>query len=391
MLKFVRTMLSLLLIICMLPGCERQLPVEDQLVTQKGNTTSATISANPEKTPVQNKLLSVLYNEVPFVDETGKTIYIKDYVQQIYAVPEGYVFIDFDSDGSQEILVNVSTNYGIFLLFHLDDEQVYGYQITQRSMIDLKTDGTFMGSGGAAESAVLALKFSGNQYELTELAYHNDLPNSEEYRVNGMPVTQEDYQAVYNEFVNKPNAQWTTVDAATWQESADAVAEKYSAVYKHGENFVIYTDQEDNPTYYYVVKDKNGEVIDRGCHNWRGSFDLSYHNGLLVLDYGYGGNSFDKRYYDISGTRVSSFFPSPVAESDRLVAYFEWEDSKIKLVVRDIFDSTVFYKEINRDFSDAVFKQNYVGEFVENNTKLSLTYPVKNSIEAVTEIIPLNQ
>ena len=130
-------------------------------------------------------------------------------------------------------------------------------------------------------------------------------------------------------------------------------------------------------------------MIDRGCHNWRGSFDLSYQNGLLVLDYGFGGSSFNKRYYDIDGRRVSKFYPSPVAESDSLVAYFIWEENQIKLIVQDIFNSTVFYKEISQDFSDFVLKQNYTGEFIENNTKLRLTYPVNNRTELITEEIPL--
>lgn len=392
--KYIRIALCVLLILCILSGCKSQTIVEDHLATQKGNGNSATIPTKTENTSEQSKLLSVLYNEVPFVDETGQTVYVKDYniagvEQQICAVAESYVFLDFDNDGRMEMLANVSSNYGIFLMLHMDKEQVYGYKFTQRSMINLKTDGTFMGSGGAAESAIFSLKFTGNQYETTELAYHNDLAEPKEYRVNGIPATQEDYQSFYNEYVNKPDVQWTTVETASWQKSADSVAEKYCVAYKTGENFVIYTDQGEIPSYYYIIKDKNGAVIDRGCHNWRGSFDLAYHNGLLVLDYGYGGSSFDKRYYDISGSRVSQFFPSPVAESNSLVAYFEWEDNEIKLIVRDIFDSTIFYEKITRDFSDFVFKQNYTGDFIENNTKLRLTYPVNNRTEPVTEEIPL--
>lgn len=391
--KFMRTMLCVLLILCILSGCKSEIPLEDYLASQKGNESSATIPAKVENTPEQNKLLSVLYNEVPFVDETGKTVYVKDYniagvAQQNYAVPESYAFIDFDNDGSIEMLANVSTDYGFFLVLHMDDEQVYGYKFTLRSMRNPKTDGTFEGSGGAAESAIFTLKFSGNQYEMTELAYHNDLPEIKEYRINGVSATQEDYQTFYNDYVNKPDVQWKTVEAASWQESADNVTEKYSVVYKAGENFVIYTNQE-ALSYYYIIKDKNGAVIDRGCHDSRGSFDLAHHNGLLILDYGYGGSSFDKRYYDISGSRVSQFFPSPVAESNRLVAYFVWEDNQIKLIVRDIFDATVFSKAITRDFSDFVFKQNYAGDFIENNTKLRLTYPINNSAEPVTEEIPL--
>ena len=391
--KSMRTMLCVLFVLCLLCGCKSQDHHAAQNMPTQGKGDSSTAPTKTERTPEQEKLLSVLYNEVPLVDETGKTVYVKDYhianvIQPIYAVSESYAFLDFDNDGSVEMLANVSSNHGFFLVLHMDDAQVYGYLFSQRSMMEPKTDGTFEGSGGAAESAIFTLKFSGTQYEITELAYHNDLPESKEYRINGASVTEEDYQSFYNQYENKPNVQWIKVETTAWQKSADSVAEKYNVAYKTGENFAIYTDQ-DEKNYYYIVKDKNGVVIDQGCHNGRGSFDLSNQNGLLVLNYGFGGSSFDKRYYDISGSRVSQFFSSPVAESNSLVAYFVWEDDQIKLIVRDIFDTSIFYKEIIRDFSDFVLKQNYTGEFIENNTKLRLTYPVNNCTELITEEIPL--
>ncbi len=160
--------------------------------------------------------------------------------------------------------------------------------------------------------------------------------------------------------------------------------------YKSAENYEIYTD--DGQTgFYYVVKDKNGTRLDLGYHDSRGSFDLVYENGLLVLDYGYGGNAWDERYYDISASRVSRFFPSPEAVSDKLVAYFVSESNgQIKLIVQDIFDSSAYYKEIVRDFSGDVFKVHFSGEFFDNNAKLKITYPVKDKEGSVTEEILLD-
>ena len=161
-------------------------------------------------------------------------------------------------------------------------------------------------------------------------------------------------------------------------------------LYKSGDNYEIYTD-EGVTGFYYIVKDGHGELLDQGYHNWKGSFDLEYQNGLLVLDYGYGGNAWDERYYDISGGRVSRVFPSPEAVSDKLVAYFVSEsDGQIKLIVQDIFDSSVYYKEIVRDFSGDVYKVHFSGEFLDNNTKLRITYPVKDKEETVTEDILLD-
>lgn len=396
--KFIRIILCVILAFCMLCGCKNQVSIEDttaQNTATQGSEDSETNPTNTENTPEQNKLLSVLYNEVPFVEESGRYVYMKDYslseVPPVYVVPDKYTFVDFDRDGTDELVAHLQPDFRGYLVFRLCGETVYGYEFGERSMMDMKADGTFTGSGGAGLHIHVSMQFQESGYALTELAYQDESAEYREYRINGKAATQEDYQAFYKAYSDKPDAQWTVVDNTAWQESADSVAKKYSVVYKSGDDFTIYTDQGEIPNYYYIVGDKNSEVIDRGYHNSHGSFDLTHQNGLLVLDYGYGGNSFDKRYYDIERGRISQYFSRPVADNDRLVAYFTQEDNQIKLIVRDIFDATAFYQEIVRDFSDFVIKQNYTGEFIENNTKLRVTYPVNNCAEPITEEISLSQ
>ena len=167
-------------------------------------------------------------------------------------------------------------------------------------------------------------------------------------------------------------------------------ASMFTVPYQSEEYYEIYTDAT-MTGFYYIVKDKNGTPFDQGFHNARGSFGLEYRNGMLVLDYGHGGNAWSERYYDISHGCTSDFFERPVASSDKLVAYFASDDdSQIVLVVQDIFDPSAYYTQVQRDFSDSVFKDNqYKGEFLENNTMLKITYPVINKEEVVTETIPL--
>jgi len=397
--KFVSIILSILLVFSMFSGCRNQSPGETNTTTQhtdtQGSEGSETNTTNVEYTPEQNKLLSVLYNEVVFVEESGRSVYMKDYslseVAPVYVVPDKYTFVDFDRDGIDELVAHLQPDYRGYLVFHLRGATVYGYEFGERSMIDLKADGTFTQSGGAGRNIHVSMHFKEAGYAKMELAYQNESAEYGEYRISGSAATQEDYQIFYKAYSNKPGAQWITVDTARWQKSVDSISEKYSVAIKTDENYTVYTDKNEIKNYYYIVKDKNGEVLDRGYHDSHGSFDIEYQNGLLALDYGYGGNSFDKRYYDIEGGRISQYLSRPVAESDRLVAYFTQEDDQFKLIVRDIFDATVFYQEIIRDFSNFVVKQNYTGEFIENNTKLRVTYPVNNRKEPVTEEIPLHQ
>ena len=109
---------------------------------------------------------------------------------------------------------------------------------------------------------------------------------------------------------------------------------------------------------------------------------------FLVLDYGVGGNTWHERYYDTAKGAVSRFFEKPVQNTDRLIAYFEVRDNPdIVLVVRDIFDTAQFYKEINRDFSSFVITDQAKCEFIDNNTRLKLTYWTNPNDEEITEII----
>ena len=54
-----------------------------------------------------------------------------------------------------------------------------------------------------------------------------------------------------------------------------------------------------------------------------------------------------------------------------------------------MFDPKIYYKEIRRDFSDFVIKKQCSAEFLENNSKLKITYWIKPNDDKVTEIIVL--
>ncbi len=160
-------------------------------------------------------------------------------------------------------------------------------------------------------------------------------------------------------------------------------------LYKKDKNYEILSNK-DLTVFEYTITDNNGYVMDFGYHNYRGSFDIAQENNFLILNYGFGGNSWYERYYDVSNGEVSRFFERPVQTSNNLVAYFTVkEDTTIVLVIQNIFDSNVFYKEIKRDFSDFVIKDKVKVEFLDNDTKLKISYWIKPDNEMITEIIDL--
>ena len=185
----------------------------------------------------------------------------------------------------------------------------------------------------------------------------------------------------------------TTTTAPSISTGADTSTDFFDTLkvaYKSGKNFEILTD-ENNFHFHYKVWDDKKKLLDEGYTDFH-SPDIYEKNGLLTLYRNYGSIFYAERYYDVANSRVSPFFSRPVAASDKLIAYFEDKGERgIALVIQDIFDSSVYYEEIQRDFSDLVLKDNgYKGKFLNNNTKLKITYPLRGKEDApITEEISL--
>lgn len=69
-------------------------------------------------------------------------------------IPEQYAFIDMDNDNIDELVIfDVKMTY--YLVLHYENEKVYGYNIGARSLIHLRTDGSFMTSSAAGINSIL--------------------------------------------------------------------------------------------------------------------------------------------------------------------------------------------------------------------------------------------
>lgn len=137
---------------------------------------------------------------------------------------------------------------------------------------------------------------------------------------------------------------------------------------EQGENYKIYTDSSQSG-YYYTVTDRHGNCIDFGYHNWRCGLDFSEKYGLLCMEYVVGGPSWLNRYYDIDRGFVSPFFEMSYAGPDNLIAYFNFDsdNNTVSLIVRDAFNADDFYKEIQGDFPDSVFREAVDLSFINSN------------------------
>lgn len=148
---------------------------------------------------IPDPLLKVLLNETTYIRQFDYESegYFKDTVLD-YPTAEtgsfGYAVCDLDGDGKEELILS-SMQYEIVLREF--EGKVYGYLFDFRSLLDLKTDGSFNFTSNAGMTYGTArLSFDGTKYVFTELTRREHVDNgSISYFVDDKKVTKEEFDA----------------------------------------------------------------------------------------------------------------------------------------------------------------------------------------------------
>ncbi|MBQ8259615.1 MAG: leucine-rich repeat domain-containing protein [Clostridia bacterium] len=148
---------------------------------------------------IPDPLLKVLLNETTYIRQfdSGSEGYFKDTILD-YPTAEtgsfGYAVCDLDGDGQEELILS-SLQYEIVLREF--EGKVYGYLFNFRSLLDLKTDGSFNFTSNAGMTYGTArLSFDGTKYVFTELTRRELVDNgSISYFVDDKKVTKEEFDA----------------------------------------------------------------------------------------------------------------------------------------------------------------------------------------------------
>lgn len=159
-------------------------------------------------------LREVLENKRTLITGDGQAVYLKDYPihETLKAEPCEYTFVDFDGDGRTEAAVNLSRQVGVYLVLREYGQKVFGYPFTVRAFLDLKTDGSFVGSGGAGTHYYRRMTFEGE-----ECVVHTEAVNDVTagvYEISGQPVSAGEAQAFADARNEKENAEWQDMSAA---------------------------------------------------------------------------------------------------------------------------------------------------------------------------------
>lgn len=156
--RFVRCLFAVLMVLLLLVGCTDP---------QKKNEEPSAPNENAA-------LKAVLKGETEFYNFYQKTSMSVNALPTLYdgklRIVE-FTVLDMDGDGVSEAVFQLGKgedDYFGFLVLHVGQERVTGYEITYRGLIALKADGTHTGSSGAAYSYTYRIAF-----DAEGLGYHH--------------------------------------------------------------------------------------------------------------------------------------------------------------------------------------------------------------------------
>lgn len=193
---------------------------------QSGYSTDETQSSLTASQSVKSPMSvykSVLHNKTHFFStDSKKDLYISQLNQAISddssvkAKATKFAVVDLDNNDTPEIVLWLSVNnneYFGFEVLSYRNEVVYGYTIPYRAFMDLKSDGTFSFSSGAADNGFGTITFSGKGYNINNISYSKssyDSSNNQviSYFVNQEVSSEEDFLKAINEQSEKPGVTW---------------------------------------------------------------------------------------------------------------------------------------------------------------------------------------
>lgn len=186
-------------------------------ISSKPNITSspeASINPSPTNNSNENQKIlgAVLENKKTFISEKGSAVFLKDYkiLGSLIANPCEYVYVDFDSDGKEELVVNISKNAGFYLVLHYNEYDIYGYELGIRSLSALKSDGSFMQSSGAASNYYCRMSFEQDKINIINTAIKDS--TSGKFQLNGKECSIQELNEYINDWHLKENVQWEEYD-----------------------------------------------------------------------------------------------------------------------------------------------------------------------------------
>lgn len=126
-----------------------------------------------------------------------------------------FALVDLDGDGEDEVILFVAGAAGDMggkLILHQIGDEVYGYATDNRTLVDLKTDGTYGYSDptGVTEAGIaVSMDFSETGYTADKMTYATGTYDGwDTFVVNHQTGTEEEYLDALSRQDQKQNAEW---------------------------------------------------------------------------------------------------------------------------------------------------------------------------------------
>ncbi len=185
-------------------------------------TDTPVVSTTPssDNSPALAAYNAVLQNKAEFFStDNKKKLYLNDFLtnKEIYETVfdvTHFTVLDMDGDNVPEVVLELSVggNPQFYEVLHYMNGTVYGYLIVYRGLTELKADGTFLFSGGAADSGVGKLEFDSTAYTTDKLGYSQSSQDGTNmaitYFINNQSAAKEAFDSFMNEQSGKKGADW---------------------------------------------------------------------------------------------------------------------------------------------------------------------------------------
>lgn len=162
---------------------------------------------------VEEIYFQVLDGQRSYITRNGNEEYISDYAKEIISdgnIDVSYAILNMDVDSKNDkemvVLLESSGDGKYLILNYEDDGLVYGFKKEYREMLNLKTDGTYKISGGAADTKIIQSTFNKDQiFDNIVAGVEND-----KYTFNNNSLnSEEDFKKCMEEFDSKEAVKFT--------------------------------------------------------------------------------------------------------------------------------------------------------------------------------------
>ena len=153
---------------------------------------------------------------------------------------------------------------------------------------------------------------------------------------------------------------------------------------------VIVSENEKTTEYHYWIFDNSGNIIHEDIYYKNPN--ISYLSSDIIQKHTGGGNVSQYQFFNIEKGLISPIYDNPGLIDNGKIVYMAFENDQIKLIVRDLFDESIFYKEYECNFSPvAAASSGLITANFINSSELQVTYLSGEDFMEVTEVFDLTQ